>query len=93
MKRNEALKFMRDNSRLITSMLANPIKKADIYDSYEPIYFEQRMGNNGTPFIIQDMGKNGWDIYFISGVNNVDKSMEKFAAETGCQLPIEDITK
>lgn len=88
MNRITALEFIRDNSRLITSMLANPVKKSEQWEGYEPIYFEQRIGNNGTPFIIQDMGKNGWDIYFIIGGNDVGNSIIKFCEVTGTNKPV-----
>lgn len=89
MDRHSALDFIRQHSKLITSMLGNPVKKADQWDDYEPIYFEQRMGRNGTPFILQDTGKNGWDLYFIIGGNSVTDSLREFAKVTG--LTGEDI--
>lgn len=83
LNRHTALQFIRCSSRLITSMLGNPVPEEDKGDWYEPCYFEQRLGNNGTPFILQDMGKHGWDLYFICGGNNIDKTIEQFCLITG----------
>lgn len=87
MNRNEALRFIRDNSRCVCSMLANPVSKSEQWEGYEPIYFEQRIGNNGNLFILQDCGKNGWDIYFNGNSNNIEKSLSRFLEETGAKLP------
>jgi hypothetical protein len=87
MNRTEALNFIRDNSRQVCRMLGNPVPKEDQGDWYEPCYFEQRLGMNGTPFVLQDMGKHGWEIYFIQPGNLVDLSMKSFAEITGVILP------
>lgn len=87
MNRHEALNFIRDNSRCVCSMLANPVDKFTAKKEwYTPIYFEQRIGNNGNIFILQDCGKNGWDIYFNGGSNSIDKSIEEFCKTTGVIL-------
>ncbi len=92
--RERTLKFIRENSRVILSIHANPIKKADMYESYEPVYWEQRMGKNGTPFILQDMGKNGWDLYFLQGGNELTASLQQFCIITGVEpMRLEDLVK
>lgn len=87
MDRIKGLDFIRDNSRLVSRMLGNPVPKENQGDWYEPCYFEHRIGGNGTPFMLQDMGKHGWDIYFICGGNNVDESIKRFAEVTNAELP------
>lgn len=82
MNRREALKFIRESSRCVNSTCINPIKKEDMYPNYEPVYLEQRIGKNGAVFILQDNGKHGWDIYFNTGGNNVDESLQQFIAAT-----------
>jgi len=86
MKRNEALEFIRNNSRCVRQHLLNPVPKNEREDDYEPNYLEQRLGNNGTPFILSDYGKHGWDLYFISTGNKVDKSLNEFCSVTGADL-------
>lgn len=87
MNRHQALEFIRDNSRLICSVLTNPVAKPDQWSGYEPMYLEKRLGDNATPFIIFDMGTHGWELYIIAGENNVDKTLVKFSEATGCALP------
>lgn len=85
---------MRDNSRLITQMIGNPVEKSEQWEGYQPIYFEQRIGNNGNVFIIQDAGKNGWDIYFNGRSNQIASAIQQFCTETGCEVPkLEDQVK
>lgn len=78
MKRNEALKFIRDNSRLVRSHLLNPVPKHERDEEYDPNYMEQRLSDKGVPFIINDYGKHGWDIYFLASGNKVDETISKF---------------
>ena len=86
MKRNEALEFIRDNSRCIREHLLNPTPKNERQDDYEANYLEQRMGNNGTPFILADYGRHGWELYFICTGNRTDTSIEKFCEVTGATI-------
>lgn len=86
MNRNEALKFIRDNSRLIVSTQINNKKDWGRSEPFEPNYLEHRMGNNGTPFILHDWASNGWDIYFISGNNKISETLEQFSKQTGCEI-------
>jgi len=83
MNRNEALKFIRDNSRCVRQHLLNPAPKAERQDDYEANYLEQRIGNNGTPFVLSDYGKQGWDLYFISTGKNIEKTLTEFRSITG----------
>lgn len=78
MNRKEALKFIRDNSRLVRSYQMNPVPKHEMDADYEANYMEQRLSNIGIPFILNDYGKHGWDVYFISGGNNVEATINKF---------------
>lgn len=78
MNRKEALEFIRDNSRLVRSYHMNPIPKHEMDVDYEANYMEQRLSNKGVPFILNDYGKHGWDLYFISGGNKVDATISKF---------------
>lgn len=86
MRRKEALDFIRNNSRCASSVCINPVPKAERYDTYVPQYLEHRLGNNGTPFILHDCGENGWDLYFISGANEVKKTIDDFCKNTGVDL-------
>ncbi len=86
MKRKEALEFIRDNSRIVREHLLNPVPKSQREDDYEPNYLYQCLGNNGTPFIYTDYGRHGWELYFISTGNNVDKSLTEFCAITGADI-------
>ena len=74
MTRHSALEFIREESRLITDFRK---------ENRNGHCFELRVGNNGTPFILQDMGEHGWSIYFIAEGNNVDKTIEMFCEKTG----------
>lgn len=76
MNRETALIFIRENSRPIISMTPDP-------QAEEPIYFEYRLGDNGTPFILQDMGKNGWHLFFSSGSSLVPVAIKMFCEKTG----------
>lgn len=92
MTRTRALEFIRENSRILVRLLVNPIDKEDEYDSYTPMYFEHRIGSNGTPFILQDCGKNGWDIFFLVGGNEVKSTIIKFAEKTGVNEELQLVT-
>ena len=81
MNRNEGLKFIQKNSRLVRKTLLNPPFSKD--EEYEANYIEQRLGNNGTPFIINDYGKHGWDIYFLFGSAVTQDRINEFCAKTG----------
>lgn len=78
MNRSEALKFIRDNSRLVRSTHLNPVPKHQMDESYDANYQEQRLSDKGVPFIINDYGRHGWDIYFLSQGNNVDETIKRF---------------
>lgn len=83
MNRNEALKFIRDNSRSVFSMCSNPVPINERHRTYEAAYLEQRVGNNGEVFFLHDYGSHGWNIYFPVSGNNVDTSIEEFCRRTG----------
>jgi hypothetical protein len=85
MNRHEALRFIRENSRMVRSILINPTPKIGRDEYYEENYEEQRIGNNGQIFILTDYGRHGWDLYFPTG-NNIDKTMQEFSNKTGCAL-------
>lgn len=82
MNRKEALKFIRDHSRLVRQHHTNPVPKHERDADYEPNYTEQRISDKGIPFIVNDYGKHGWELYFISGTNNTDEAIAKF--KTNC---------
>lgn len=83
MNRNEALAFIRDNSRLIADL---SLPKSD--RSYE-----HRIGNNATAFILLDMGIHGWELFFINEGNNVDKTITAFCKITEANFDPEDHTE
>lgn len=87
MNREEALKFIRDNSRLIKSVEINPLPKNHREKDYDPNYWEQRIGDNGTIFMLNDFGKNGWELYFLAGSINIQFNIEMFCNRTGCKNP------
>lgn len=78
MKRNEALEFIRNHSRLVRSVHLNPVPKHEIDEYYDANYMEQRLSDKGVPFVINDYGKHGWDIYFLASGNNVEKTIGDF---------------
>jgi len=78
MNRKDALQFIRDNSRIVRSTHLNPAPKHEIDETYDANYQEQRLSDKGVPFIINDYGRHGWDIYFLSQGNSVEKTIDEF---------------
>lgn len=81
-KRNEALQFIKDNSRLIADFSLPKINRT----------LEHRIGNNGHSFVLLNMVEHGWELFFSDNTNKISTSIEHFCDHTGCQDFAEFIT-
>lgn len=71
MNRQEALDYIRNNSRLVRIFTEN-------LESGDKSVFEQRMAYNGKLFFLHDMGEHGWDMFYRPGGITIDSAIEKF---------------
>lgn len=81
MNMNEARDFIKDNSRLIRAVDVNTESRRG-----EPIIWEFRRGDNGTAFMLMDMGKDGWELYLPTG-SLITKAIDAFCKATGVAMP------
>lgn len=83
MTRQQGIQFIRENSRAVRITHLNPIDKRLIDDDYDANYSEQRLTNNGIPFVLNDYGRHGWDLYLLVGGNETDSKISKFCELSG----------